>query len=346
MKMISRGKRRAERGQWKAVLYAFLFPLLLCACGETGTRFHLEGKFKNINQGEFYLCDLENGTKDTISLRDGRFIYDKDMPDTTVMTLIFPNFSELPIIATPGSRVKIEGDVSHLKETEITGTEENELLTGFRLQTKEMMPPAVKQKAEEFILKHPGSPASLYLLRRYLIMSVDADYTHITKLCETMLKAKPNSIPLIQLNTRLKATRNLKSTGKLPKFKATDTNGKTVSDSLLRKKANVIMVWASWSFDSQQMLHQLNIWNKEHHDSISVISISMDADANEGRRTLENDSIKWPNVCDGRMWDSPLVTALGISFIPENIVIDKNRNIIGRHLSAADLKDKVDKLLR
>ena len=80
--MITRGKRRAERGQWKAVLYAFLFPLLLCACGETGTRFHLEGKFKNINQGEFYLCDFDNGTKDTISLRDGRFIYDTEMPDT------------------------------------------------------------------------------------------------------------------------------------------------------------------------------------------------------------------------------------------------------------------------
>ena len=161
MKMITRGKRRAERGLWKAVLYAFLFPLLLCACGETGTRFHLEGKFKNINQGEFYLCDFDNGTKDTISLRDGRFTYDKDMPDTVVLTLIFPNFSELPIIATPGGNIKMEGDVSHLKETEITGTEENELLTGFRLQTKEMMPPAVKQKAEEFILKHPASPVSL-----------------------------------------------------------------------------------------------------------------------------------------------------------------------------------------
>jgi hypothetical protein len=346
MKMITRGKRRAERGQWKAVLYAFLFPLLLCACGETGTRFHLEGKFKNINQGEFYLCDFDNGTKDTISLRDGRFTYDKDMTDTVVLTLIFPNFSELPIIATPGGNIKMEGDVSHLKETEITGTEENELLTGFRLQTKEMMPPAVKQKAEEFILKHPASPVSLYLLRRYFIMAVDADYARIAKLSETMLKAKPNSIPLIQLHKRLKATSNLKSSGKLPKFRATDTNGKTVSDSLLRKKANVIMVWASWSFDSQQMLHQLNRWKNEHHDSIGVISICMDADACEGRKALENDSIKWPDVCDGKMWDSPLVSALGISFIPENIVIDKSGNIVGRHLSAADLKDKVDKLLR
>jgi hypothetical protein len=94
------------------------------------------------------------------------------------------------------------------------------------------------------------------------------------------------------------------------------------------------------------MLHQLNRWKSEHHDSIGVISICMDADACEGRKALENDSIKWPDVCDGKMWDSPLVSTLGISFIPENIVIDKSGNIVGRHLSAADLKDKVDKLLR
>ena len=344
--MITRGKRRAERGQWKAVLYVFLFPLLLCACGESGTRFHLEGKFKNINQGEFYLCDFDNGTKDTISLRDGRFIYDTDMPDTAILTLIFPNYSELPIIATPGGRVKMEGDVSHLKETEITGTDENELLTGFRLQTKEMMPPAVKQKAEEFILKHPESPVSLYLLRRYFIMAVDADYAHTLDLCTKMKEVKPSSIPLIQLYQRLSATKRIKSTGKLPSFSTKDTEGKNVSDSLLNKRANVIMVWSSWSYDSQNTLRQLNKWCKEHHDSIGVISICMDGAATEGKKTIERDSIKWPNVCDGLMWDSPIVSALGISFIPDNIVTDKNGNIVGRSMSAADLKDKVDKLLR
>ena len=201
------------RGKWKAVLYAFLFPLILSSCVETGSGFHLEGKFKNINQGEFYLCDFDNGTKDTISLRDGQFIYDCEMSDTTIFTLIFPNYSELPIIATPGGRVKIKGDVSHLKETEITGTEENELLTGFRLQTKEMVPPEVKKKAEEFILNHPESPISLYLLRRYFILAVDADYSHILGLCKKMLAAKPTNIPLIQLHKRLVTTKQQKSSG-------------------------------------------------------------------------------------------------------------------------------------
>ena len=322
----------------------FLFILCLLSCGEKGNHFHLEGRFKNINQGELYLCDLDQGRKDTILLNGGQFSYNAEFTDTTILTLIFPNYSELPIIAEPGSRVDIEGDVSHLKATEISGTDNNELLTGFRLQTKEMMPPEVKQKAEEFILEHPESPASQYLLRRYFILPVNADYTKALKLCEKMHQARPSCIPLLQLYKRLSHVKRYGSKGKLPHFTITDTKGNTVTDSILCKQANVIMVWSSWSYDSQNTLQKLNKWRKERNDNISVISICMDASADEGRKIIERDSIMWPNICDGLMWDSPIISTLGVTFIPDNIVIDKKGNIVGRTLNTKDLKDKIDSL--
>jgi len=328
----------------KSVLYAFLLSLLLFSCGERGNHFHLEGRFRNINQGELYLCDLEQGRKDTIMLNGGQFTYDAELADTIILTLVFPNYSELPIVAEPGSRVSIEGDVSHLKETEISGTDDNELMTGFRLKTKEMMPPEVRNEAETFILEHPQSPASQYLLRRYFIMAVDADYAKAFELCEKMHQARPSCIPLLQLYQRMVSVRQLGSMGKLPSFTAIDTNGDTVTDSVLCKQANVIMVWSAWSYDSQNTLQKLNRWRKEHHDSISVVSICMDASAFEGKRTIESDSIKWPNICDGMMWDSPLISTLGIAFIPDNIVIDKKGNIVARTLSTNDLKEKIDSL--
>lgn len=325
-------------------LSLFIFILCLLSCGEEGNHFHLEGRFKNINQGELYLCDLEQGRKDTIMLSSGQFSYDAELTDTTILTLIFPNYSELPIIAEPGSRVSIEGDVSHLKGTEITGTDANELMTGFRLQTKEMMPPEVRKKAEAFILEHPESPASEYLLRRYFILSVDADYAKAYQLCEKMHQARPSCIPLLQLYQRLASVKLCGSKGKLPRFTAIDTKGDTVTSSLLCKQANVIMVWASWSYDSQNTLQKLNRWRKVRHDSISIISICMDASADEGKKTLERDSIKWPNICDGQIWESPLVSTLGITFVPDNIVIDKEGNIIGRTLNTKDLQNKIESL--
>lgn len=327
-------------------LLPFFFLTLIISCGQGGNHFQLKGKFKNINQGNFYIYDMERGVKDTISLRDGQFTYDMELSDTTLLTLLFPNYSELPIIAIPGSRVKIDGDVSHLKGTHVSGTDDNELLTDFRMQTNDKMPPQVVEMAEKMINEHPESPVSLYLLQKYFIQTADADYQHVYELFTKLLEARPGNITLIQMNQRLAAVSKLKNNGKLPAFKAKDINGETVTDSLLNKQANVILVWASWNYDSHAALRHVSKLVKEHPDSIAVVSIRMDASKHDGRNVLERDSIKWPDICDGNVWESPLVDSLCIAYVPDNIVVDKKGNIVGRTLSTNDLKEKVLSLLK
>ena len=340
------GKNRARR-----CLRSFLFPTLAClwllsACGIPDDRFRLEGKFKNLNQGEFYIYSLEQSLKDTIGVRDGAFVYDIELADTTTFVLMFPNFSELPIFARPGAMVKMDGDVSHLKETTITGTEENEAMTAFRMATNELMPPEVKQRAEQFIADNPQSVVSLYLLRRYFINSVEPDYKKAYQLCSALLEAQPTYIPLVQLHQQLKPLVGLRSKGKLPQFSATDTKGNKVGNKQLDKKVNVILTWASWSFESQNILRQLRKIEKKNSKDVSVISICLDATPAEGKTTLERDSIDWPNVCDGELWASPVIGQLALTFVPDNIVADKDGNILARSMNSADLKEKVEALLK
>ena len=133
--------------------------------------------------------------------------------------------------------------------------------------------------------------------------------------------------------------------GPLPQSSATDTEGRTVSNANLTGRVNIITTWASWNFESQNAMRQINIMAKEHKGEISVVSISLDASPTEGRMLIRNDSIKWPNICDGKLWDSPVLEQLGLTFVPDNIVTDKYGNIIGRSLSTTDLRIKVDKLL-
>lgn len=327
-----------------SIILVILFGLM--SCGESNKDFRLEGKFKNINQGEFYIYDLETGRKDTIGLNDGKFSYRTPMADTIVLTLLFPNYSELPIFAQPGAHLKIEGDVSHLKETTVTGTDDNKQMTDFRLETADMMPPAVIKKAEKFILDHPQSPVSLYLLRRYFLQSIDVDFSKAYQLCNRLLEARPTDLSLLQLQKRLGAMKQYRSSGTLPHFSAKDTNGKLVTDSLLNAKANVIMVWASWNQDSQGILRRLHQLRKEHPKDINVVSICVDASPSEGAYVLRYDSIQWPNICDGQLWDSPVMTQLGISFVPDNIVIDKKRKIVGRSLRGEQLVEKIESLLK
>ena len=61
---------------------------------------------------------------------------------------------------------------------------------------------------------------------------------------------------------------------------------------------------------------------------------------------LERDSITWPNICDGLLWQSPLLAKLGMFTVGDNIVVDKSGTIVGRNLSNKDLEKKLEELLK
>lgn len=322
------------------------FSFIFFSCGAPDGQFRLEGRFKNLNQGEFYLFNFEQGTLDTIGVKDGRFAYVSYLRDTVTYTLLFPNFSEVPIFARPGAKISINGDVSHLKETEIKGTKENELMTAFRLKTADMTPPEVTAEAERFIAEHTASPVSAYLLRRYILLSATPNYERASALCDTLLNSQPANIPLVRLGRQLKAMRHYRADGNVPQFKAVSTRGDTITNRKLTSQVNVIYLWASWSYDTQMALRQLRQLMKDHRGQLSVLSISVDATPAEGRITLERDSIGWPNVCDGKMWQSPIVGQLGMGTIGDNIIFDSKGKILARNLSTQELRPKVESLLK
>ena len=319
--------------------------ILLGSCGIQEDRFRIEGRFKNINQGEFYLYNFRNGTKDTLKVMDGSFVYDVELTDTTAFVLMFPNFSELPVFAQPGSLVKIDGDVSHLKEAVIKGTEENELMTAFRIGTKEMMPPEVRESAEQYIADHSGAISSIYLLKRYFIQTVTPDYQKAYELCQLLHEAQPTNVELVQLLKQLGWLKNMRMEGTLPHFSAFDTKGREVNDGQLKRKVNVILTWATWNYDSQSAIRQMKAIYNEHPADLSVLTVCLDASETEGKRIFERDSLKWSNICDGLMWESPVITSLGLAFVPDNIITGADGKIIARSLTNSELQAKVKELL-
>lgn len=323
----------------------FHLSLLICSCGGNNGRFKIEGQFKNMNQAELYLYDIESGQKDTIKVENGAFTFDREMKDTTTLILLFPNYSELPILARPGGKVKVKGDVSHLKETKIEGNEENEELTAFRKKTNNMLPPQVRSEARKFITEHPKSLACHYLLRRYFILGTDPDYKEASRLCDIILKAQPGNMHLIRLRHQLEQLAGAQQPT-LPPFSVTDTNGDTITNAHLKSCANVIQVWTHWCYPSQNMMALLHRLQQEHPDSVAVMSLCLDATPDEGRYELQRDSIDWPNICDGKMWNSPFVRLLGIATVPANIVCDSTGHIVARNLEVADMEKTIKELIK
>lgn len=332
----------------KALPFYFL-TFFLFSCGADNGQFRMEGEFKGFNQGEFYVYSTDGGLRklDTIAVKGGRFTYQVPIDSTATFVLVFPNFSEIPVLGASGATAKIEGDASHLKEVEVKGTKENEQMTAFRMKVSEMTPPETVREAARFIKEHPGSLASIYLLNKYFITTPTADYKQAFLLMKDIQKAKPDNKKLASLIKQLEGLKSLDNNSTLPKFTSTDIKGKPFSSGDLYAKVNVITTWATWNYESMNIQRQLKRLEKEKGVSqLKIMSICLDASDKECRKIMDRDSIFWCNICDGRMWETPVLIKLGLTKVPDNIVTDSQGKIIAHSLSAYELKKKIEELLK
>lgn len=330
-----------------AALIALAALLALTSCGAGNGRFRIEGRFRNLNRGEFYVYSPDGGTtgRDTIQVVDGRFSYNVPLSDKATFILIFPNFSQQAVFGENGKIAKISGDASHMREMEITGTDDNELMTDFRLAANRLSPPEVKEAAAHFVEENPASLASLYIVNRNFLQASQPDYAEASRLLKLMLKEDPSNGRVALLLKQVESLKPSSIGAMLPQFTATDTEGRGVSRKSLNGKVNVVSAWASWSYDSVNLQQWLRRFKKEKGADLAVVSICVDADRKACLRQMKADSINWPNVCDGRMWDTPLMQALGLSTVPGNIVADANGRIVARNLNTSQMKEQLEKML-
>lgn len=331
------------------IVAVFLGVIALIACDSDNQSFWLEGEFRNMNQAKLYIYDATHGDKDTIHVKRGRFSYDKDLTDTTTLVLIFPNYSTLPIFAYQGAHIKMKGDASQLKSTEIKGTDDNEDMTAFRLKASQQTPPEVKASAAEFIRQNPGSIICPYLLQTYFMQPVSTDYKEAYQLSRLMLKAHPTKPELLVLNKQLKELKAGVVGSRLPRFAVLDTKKKIITNQQFNADINVVCLWASWSYDSRNMLTQLTKLQHQHPKRIALLSICVDAipTMQENVNWIKRDTIDCPIICDGKMWQTPLARHMGLTALPGNLIADKNGIIVKRDiLRYADMKKEIEQMLK
>ena len=149
--------------------------------------------------------------------------------------------------------------------------------------------------------------------------------------------------PENQYAARLLASCNGKTAlskgAKLPSFSAKDINGKVVNNASVAKTPNVVFhVWATWNYGSTSQLRQLADRERELDGKLKVISICLDPDKGSCQRTLKQyDAENVTTICDGRMVEGDLFNRLGLSNVPDNIVI-KNGKVEDLHIDFDKIK--------
>lgn len=329
-------------------LLTFISLYLLCSCGVDNGKFRIEGRLRNMNVGEFWVYSPDGGFDgiDTIPVREGRFSYETELRNPATFVVIFPNYSEIPVFGESGKGVTIKGDASHLKEIVVKGTDVNEEMTKLRMTINRSMPPEIPGVVESFIRENPQSVISNYLVQRYFIFDAKPNFQKASELLALMVKEQPANARLEQMQKHLSKLRHGQVDSRLPSFSATDIHGRKVTQEQLKSKINVVAVWATWSFQSTDMMFRLQRLKKEYGNQLGVVAVCLDARPQDIRRRIERDSLKWQTVCDGRIWETPLLSTLGLEDVPANLVVNDRGIIIERNLKAQDLEDKIKQTLK
>lgn len=323
---------------WLAVP-AFLLLLLGSCSGKSG-RFKMEGRFLHLNQGQVLVYSPDGGIDglDTINIQGGRFVYETEMRDPSTLVLVFPNYSEQPIFAEPGGKVMVKADASHLREMEVEGTDDNELMTDFRQLLAKNSPLDAPKLTADFVKEHPGSRVGVYLVSTYLVRNDRPDYAEARRLINLMRKEQPRNGHLILLAKQLAPYETVRVGQPLPRFKALTLSGRTFTQQDFRSGEGVVIVWASWSYRSLGCLRAVQEAKRQHPD-LQVLTICLDATRKDCEKLLRQFDVTLPTVCDSRMLDSPLLANLSLHDLPDNILVENGR-VKQRSLSDEELRKR------
>jgi len=330
-------------------LAAMLLATGLAGCSSGGDNYTIEGRLLHMNQGDFFIYSTDGLIEgvDTIHIRGGRFSHEVECNVSGIIMLVFPNFTEVPLFAEPGGSAQLDGDASHLKELKIAGTDGNELMTKFRLQTAQLSPDETRRHAIAFIEKNPASPVSVYLLRRYLTEGERPDLKQAERLMAIVAKAQKDSTQALQrLQRDIRLQRATAKGQKVPTFSGTDFNGRPVTNANLGGSISVIYTWASWNHDSQDQQRQLRRIARLHGSRLNLVGINLDAARTDCERALKRDSITTPVIFDERLFESQAMQALGLTRVPDNIIVGLDGRVIDHGLSTEQLKKRLEELLK
>ena len=328
----------------KRILPLIFFSLLFFSCRNSNGFFKMEGRLLHMNQGELYLYSPDGVIEglDTIKVEAGRFAFQIPCEKEGTLVVVFPNFSTQPIFTEPGEEVNVKADASHLREIEVKGTEANELMSDFRKQVASVSPPEERKFAEQFVKDHSESIVSRYIVNRYFILNSTPDYKLALNLIKEMQTAQPDNWELERMKRQLRTMRNATVGLNLPQFTVKTLGGKTITGNELRRNHMVIInVWASWDYNSLEMQRTLNEAARKGY--ATVLGISIDASPKDVRRLLKADDIIFENVCDGQMLDGKLLQTLGLTTMPDNIVV-KNGKITERRVTANTIRQRINNL--
>jgi peroxiredoxin len=218
-----------------------------------------------------------------------------------------------------------------------------------------------KRNNIRFIVSHPKSYAAIFalyqqytngtkifsdendfLFYKLIIDSMDTKYSQAEYM--TVVKRDYNEIQRI-LNLKNKLESQPIEEISYPDIELPDRNGKKIKLSSLHGKTVLLAFWSSEDKDNRfdnKLLSDL--YEKYHSKNFEIYQVSFDIERDLWLRAINNQNLRWINVCDFKGSNSIPFGLYNIKKLPSNFIIDKNGQFAGRDIFGEELENKIQSL--
>ncbi len=201
--------------------------------------------------------------------------------------------------------------------------------------------------ASKFVTENPKSVAAAFVAYRILIHSLELP--ELEKIATAFDESIAKSQFVVKFREKVETMKKTAIGQPYIDFSLADTSGKQIALSSLVDGKTVVMIdfWASWCGPCRGENPNVVATYKDLKDKgFQILGVSLDKTKEAWIKGIKEDGITYPQVSDLLYWESAAAKLYAVNGIPHTVIIGKDGKIAAKNLRGAELRAKVEELLK
>jgi peroxiredoxin len=368
----------------KSLFLPLFLSLVVWSCNKTTDGYLIEGSIEgeNIEGTELTLRKYADNnrmiTVDSATVTQGKFTFNGGPSASPELHYIFFGRGQenIPIIVENGE-IEVSAQRDSLGFAKIGGTLQNDLfyefLKGSRVLSRkassmnqdmrtaqakrdtvtmnslreeyfELMEEARGYELD-YVRDNPNAVISALIV--YRILSTKAKpVAEIKELYEALNAEVKASSTGVKIKETLDKEENTSIGSKAPNFSAPSPEGEELALHDVLGKVTIVDFWAAWCKPCRaENPNVVKVYNKYKDKGLSILGVSLDRNANDWKKAIEDDGLTWHHVSNVQYFDE-IAKLYNVDAIPATFILDENGIIVAKDLRGASLDQKIGELLQ